>query len=659
MKKKVLVEGPVLSQSGYGEHARFVLRSLRSQEDVFDIYAMPLNWGQTSWLFEENEERKWIDSVINKTAQYVQQQGQFDIYCHVGIPNELKRKAPITIEVTAGIETTKVAPEWIDICNRECDKIITVSQHSKEVFENTSWKAQDQFGRQLDLKLNVPVEVVGYPVKEFKQFDNHKEWLPLDNDFNFLCVAQWGPRKNLPNTINWFLEEFKNDNVGLVCKVNHSNNSLLDRVACEKALDGLLKLYSDRKCKVYLLHGDMTEDEVHNLYIHPQIKAIVNFAHGEGFGLPLFEAAYCGLPVITVDYSGQKDFLYMEVDGKKKKAFTNVPYDLKKVQQEAVWNGVLHPESEWAYVRPFGAKSAMRECYKDYGRFKGQAKKLKEYLFNKEEDELHKMAKTIYGSVIKRYDFKSVKLEQIPKISFVTSVFKGEEFIEGFMEDVTKQTIFKEKCELILINCNSPENEEKVIQKYLELYPDNIKYIKLDNDPGIYDAWNLAIKESKGDFISNANLDDRHASDFAEKLARLLVLEPEIDCVYCENLITTQPHETFVNNSSNGQVYPVEEFSIEAMLRGNPPHCMPMWRKSIHDKNGWFDQKYKSAADWDFWLRCAFNGSKYLKYTTQPLGLYYFNPKGMSTNPEHDSWKRQHEKEIYLNYLRIYQEKIK
>ena len=381
MKKKILVEGPALSQSGYGEHARFVLRSLKMQEEKFDIYLVPLNWGNTSWIYEDNEERNWLDSIINKTVHYINERGQFDIYIHVGIPNELKRKAPVTIEVTAGIETTKVAPEWIDICNRECDKIITVSQHSKEVFENTTWKARDQFGRELDLKLNVPVEVVGYPIKQFKEFDNHKEWLPLDYDFNFLCVAQWGPRKNLHSTIKWFLEEFKNDNVGLVCKVNHTNNSVIDRAICENSLQSILKGFPDRKCKIHLLHGDMTEEEIHNLYVHPQIKAIINLAHGEGFGLPLFEAAYCGLPIITVDYSGQKDFLYTNNDGKKKKAFASVPYDLKKIQQEAAWNGVLHPESEWAFPKQQGAKTVMRECYKDYGRFKGQAKKLKEFIY--------------------------------------------------------------------------------------------------------------------------------------------------------------------------------------------------------------------------------------------------------------------------------------
>ena len=657
MKKKVLIEGPVLSQSGYGEHARFVMRSLKSQEDVFDIYAIPLNWGQTSWMFEDSEERTWFDSIINKSVQYVAQQGQFDIYVHVGIPNELKRKAPITIEVTAGIESNKVAPEWIDILNRECDKIITVSQHSKEVFENTSWKAQDQFGRQLDLKLSVPIEVIGYPIKEFKQFDNHKEWLSLDYDFNFLCVAQWGPRKNLHNTIKWFLEEFKNDNVGLVCKVNHSNNSLLDRTSCENTLQSLLKEFPDRKCKVYLLHGDMSEDEVHNLYIHPQIKAIINFGHGEGFGLPLFEAAYCGLPVLATDYSGHKDFLYTEASGKKKKAFTSVLYDLKKIQTEAVWNGVLHPDSEWAFVKPIAAKSAMRECYKDHGRFKSQAKKLKDYLLNKDEDVFHKMSETIYGGEIKRYNFKSIKTEQLPKISFITSLFKGEEFIEGFMQDITRQTIFKEKCELVLVNCNSPENEEETILKYQKLFPDNIKYIKLDSDPGIYGAWNTAIKQCTGEFISNANLDDRRAVDFAEKFAKLLVLDKDIDCVYAENLLTTSPHETFDKNSSNGQVYPSEEFSLEAMLRGNPPHCMPMWRKSMHDKNGMFEEKYKSAGDWEFWLRCSFNDSKYLKYTSEPLGLYYFNPKGISTNQENNSWKRQEEKEIFKKYMNLYKEK--
>ena len=140
MKKRVLIEGPILSQSGYGEHARSVMRYLKTKEDLFDIYAIPLNWGQTSWLHENNKEREWFDSIVTKTQAYLQTRLPFDIYIHVGIPNELKRKAPVTIEVTAGIESDRITPEWIDILNRECDKIITISNHAKDCLESSRSK---------------------------------------------------------------------------------------------------------------------------------------------------------------------------------------------------------------------------------------------------------------------------------------------------------------------------------------------------------------------------------------------------------------------------------------------------------------------------------------------------------------------------------------
>ena len=108
--KKILVKGPALSQSGYGEHARFLLRSLRSAGDEFDIYLINLNWGSTSWLWEDTEERKWIDSILAKTISYIQAGGNFDISAQVTIPGEWERIAPINIGITAGTETTKISP---------------------------------------------------------------------------------------------------------------------------------------------------------------------------------------------------------------------------------------------------------------------------------------------------------------------------------------------------------------------------------------------------------------------------------------------------------------------------------------------------------------------------------------------------------------------
>ena len=68
MKKKILVRGPVLSRSGYGEQTRFAVRSLRAYEDVFDIFIIPTSWGKTGWVWQENEERQWIDERIKEIA---------------------------------------------------------------------------------------------------------------------------------------------------------------------------------------------------------------------------------------------------------------------------------------------------------------------------------------------------------------------------------------------------------------------------------------------------------------------------------------------------------------------------------------------------------------------------------------------------------------
>ena len=139
----------------------------------------------------------------------------------------------------------------------------------------------------------------------------------------------------------------------------------------------------------------------------------------------------------------------------------------------------------------------------------------------------------------------------------------------------------------------------------------------------------------------------------------MLVANPDVDLVYNDSYVTHEPNVRWEDvDTEKTQSYNFEQFSKEAMLRGNLPHNNPMWRRSIHDNFGYFNQYYKSAGDWDFWLRCAFGGSKFKK-CQDVLGVYYFNPTGMSTNPEHDSWKKEHEKEIFQNYLKLLQNENK
>ena len=359
MKKKILLKAPLLTRSGYGEQSRFALRALRSRPDLFEIFIQPLQWGQTSWIMEEDDEKVWIDHTIEKTIAYIQHGGTFDVSMQVTIPNEWERLAAVNIGFTAGMETTKVAHEWIQKGN-EMDKIIVVSDHSRDIYRDTVYVATNNTsGEQQELKLATPIETVNYPVKDFGAPEDIE--LKLDYDFNFLAMAQFGPRKNLPNTVKWFIEEFHNDEVGLVVKTNIAKNCLLDRERLFHDMRALVTHYPERACKVYLLHGDMTDKEIHSLFEHPQLKSFLTLTHGEGFGLPIFEAAYTGMPVVAPGWSGQLDFLVDKETGDSH--FYNVEYDLQPIPDEVVWEGVIIKECMWAYPREHSAKQQMRRCY--------------------------------------------------------------------------------------------------------------------------------------------------------------------------------------------------------------------------------------------------------------------------------------------------------
>jgi len=380
--KKVFLKGPLLTQSGYGHHARTVLRALKTRPDLFDIYIQPIPWGRTSWLWQDTEERREIDSLLSKTIGFFNNKGQFDVSIQVTIPNEWENLAPVNIGITAGIETTAIDPEWIQK-SFLMDKIITVSKHSKDTFVDTVYDAVNkETGQKTTARCQAPVEYVSYPVRKFepKKLD-----LDLKTDFNFLTVAQLSPRKNITQLIDCFINTFKdNENVGLIIKSNMAKNSLIDRIHTLAGFKNELA-GKDYKCKIYVLHGFLTDEEMAGLYTNSKVKALVSATHGEGFGLPLFEAAYYGLPVIATDWSGHKDFLYKKEKLKNgkiktKHMFNKISYQLKEVQKEAVWKGVIPEHSKWAFPEEGSIKMNLEEVYKDYGRFKKRSKELEKWI---------------------------------------------------------------------------------------------------------------------------------------------------------------------------------------------------------------------------------------------------------------------------------------
>ena len=301
----------------------------------------------------------------------------------VTIPNEWEKLAPVNIGITAGIETTKVAPQWIEK-SFLMDKILTISEFSKSVYANTVYDAVDnQTGESLQYKVQTPIDYIHYPVLK-KKPKNMK--LDLQTNFNFLTVAQISPRKNAEQLILAFINQFRdNEDVGLIVKGNLTKNSLVDRRMAHRAFKQIVEKAGDKKCKVYLLHGYLSEEEMAGLYTHPKIKAIVSATHGEGYGLPLFEASYYGLPVVATDWSGHLDFLCMpqkQKNGKEKTKhmFAKISYTLRPVPKEAHWENVIVPDSMWAYPEEGSIKMNLDEVYKDHGRFKKRATQLQKWV---------------------------------------------------------------------------------------------------------------------------------------------------------------------------------------------------------------------------------------------------------------------------------------
>ena len=186
MRKKIILKGPVLSRSGYGEQARFALRSLRKHEDRFDIYLINTQWGGTGWTCQDDEERQYIDFLIKKTFHFIQGKGRFDMSLQVTIPNEWEKIAPVNVGYTAGIETTKIAPAWVEK-SLQMDRIIVISNHAKDTLINTKYQAYDQKTQQPfgEVSVTTPTVVVNYPAKLTKK---KSVKLDLETDFNFLMV---------------------------------------------------------------------------------------------------------------------------------------------------------------------------------------------------------------------------------------------------------------------------------------------------------------------------------------------------------------------------------------------------------------------------------------------------------------------------------------
>lgn len=334
--KKVVLRGPALVNSGYGTHCRQVARWLLSKKNI-DVKFMLTPWGNCPWYLNKNDLNGLVGEIMDKSVT-PQDQQTFDVSFQLQLPNEWNSKLATqhNVGMSAMIETDKANPLWVTACNT-MSVVVVPSQHAKNCLTAVG-------------ALTTPVLVVPESYHDaIRELHTNNIDFDFDTSFNFLIFGQLSgtspqtDRKNIMYSIKWLCEKFKDDpDVGIVIKTNTGRNTNIDR---HRVINILKQLLSEvRKGPyphVHLLHGDMSDEEVAALYKHEKIKALVAITKGEGFGLPILEAAASGLPIIATGWSGHMDFL-------KHGKFINVDYKLEELHSTRIDNAMFMQGAKWA-----------------------------------------------------------------------------------------------------------------------------------------------------------------------------------------------------------------------------------------------------------------------------------------------------------------------
>ena len=424
MKQLVVISCPIDTYSGYGARSRDIVKALL-KADKYDIKILPQRWGNTPFGFlqADNPEHK---QILDCFLQQPQLPRQPDCWIQITVPNEFQPVGKYNIGITAGIETTVCDPSWIDGINK-MNLTLVSSEHAKKVFEQSVFEQRDQQSGQVvrQVKLEKPVEVLfeGVDSNIYQKIDavNDSEvWDVLDSieeEFNFLYVGHWlqgelgQDRKDTGMLVKTFLETFKGKGKkpGLIMKTSSATYSIMDREEIIDKINKIREFVGDENLpNIYLFHGELTDNEINELYNHPKVKAHVSFTKGEGYGRPLLEASISQKPVIAPNWSGHIDFLDAEMS-------TLLPGEVRQIHPSAVVQNMLIPESGWFTVNYKVASETLEDVYKNYKKYLDGAKR--QAYRSRTEFNLDKMAEKLNTIIEEKVPKQvSLKLPQLKKI---------------------------------------------------------------------------------------------------------------------------------------------------------------------------------------------------------------------------------------------------
>ena len=201
------------------------------------------------------------------------------------------------------------------------------------------------------------------------------------------------------------------------------------------------------------------------------------------------------------------------------------------------------------------------------------------------------------------------------------------------------------------MDAGSIGEEMSIIEDYMSKY-DNISYIRLEERLKPTPCLNMAIKKASGEYLTFGFIDDRRKFNCLEILLNEIENHDNIDLVYGDVLQTDEINETFDHNSSDGTLFEHSRynFSKENMVKC-VPGPMPLWRKAIHEKSGFFDKEgCNFADDWEMWLRAVNNGSIFKKIN-EKVGLYY---SGGRSRQDNNTEQLREEANVFFKYAHLF-----
>ena len=428
-KPEVIISCPIDTYSGYGARGRDVAKAI-IELNKYDVKILPQRWGATPWGFIEDHE-EW--GFLNKHLFYPQPNQQYqkpDVWIQITIPNEFMPQGHYNIGITAGIESTVAPADWVEGCNR-MNMVLGSSKHTIDVLKSSTFEKRDQRTNQVvqNISFNPQVKTdILFEGVDLNTYKPTKEVLSLPEireQFCFLFLGHWiqgdfgHDRKNVGLLIKSFCETFKNKQKqpALILKTSNGTASYMDRDSILKKINNIKKTVKGKLPKIYLIHGDLTNEEINQLYNHPKVKAMVSLTKGEGFGRPLLEFTQSKKPIIATSWSGHVDFLKPDMS-------VLLPGTLGDVHPSAQ-NKWLIQGSKWFDVDLMALGNALKDVYKNYKNYIHKAKQ--QGNFAKENFSFDKMKEKI-GTILEENVVaapKQVQL-QLPKLKKVGGDSKFE-----------------------------------------------------------------------------------------------------------------------------------------------------------------------------------------------------------------------------------------